>query len=369
MELLNATNMQAAYTQGLDKEGRESLVVVVKGTFRIPVEGGEATLAETQNPLIMADTFSGKPGFSAPVYEADFAPVKPRCDVVLVGSAHAPNGEPVSKLPVGLRVGSLVKTFNVVGDREWENTGLTVSPGRPRPFLKLPITYDRAFGGIDNFHFDSQQHSAFMANPVGRGYRRHLIDIEGKPVPNTEETERPISSPKGDYRPMSFGVIGRNWLPRYPLAGTYDQNWIDNISPFLPPDFDNGYFQAAPPDQQCPYLVGGEDVVLGNLAPKAQLRFKLPTLALPIVFFYKKGGRHETHGVIDTLVLEPDNGVFTLCWRTSLPLKRNMFEVSQVLAGKMSTAWWRARDLGKTYYPSLAALSRSNRRDTAEAGE
>lgn len=369
MDLLNSTGMQAAYTQGTDKDGRDSLVVVVKGTFRIPLDGGEPVPADVQKPLIMADTFTGEPGFSAPVYEADFAPVKPRCDVLLVGSAHAPNGQAVTHLPVGLKVGSLVKSFTIVGDREWTLGGLQVSPGKPRPFVKMPISYDRAYGGTDNVHEDPAQHSAFMANPIGRGYRRHLIQIEGLPVPNTEEVNKPITSPKGDYRPMSFGVIGRNWLPRYPLAGTYDQNWIDNIFPFLPPDFDNGYFQAAPPDQQLPYLTGGEEVVLANLAPQERLYFKLPKLDMPIVFFYKKGGRHETSGVIDTLVLEPDAGIFTICWRASLPLKRNMFEISQVLTGKMSPAWWRARELGKTYYPSLAALSKSKRKQVVEESE
>ena len=168
---------------------------------------------------------------------------------------------------------------------------------------------------------------------------------------------------------MSFGVIGRNWLPRYPYAGTYDQNWIDNIFPFLPPDFDNAYFQAAPPDQQMPYLKGGEEIVLANLAPTERVRFRLPSVDMPIVFFYKKGGRHETAGVIDTLVLEPDAGVFTVCWRASLPLKRNMFEIAQVLTGKMSRGWWRARELGKTYYSSLAELSESNKAEALEESE
>ncbi|MEQ1622112.1 MAG: DUF2169 domain-containing protein [Methylococcales bacterium] len=366
MDLLNSTGMQAAFTQGVDKNGRESLVVVVKGTFRIPLDGSEATLAEVQKPLVMADTFTSEPGYSAPVYEADFSPIKPRCDVLLVGSAHAPKGEPVTKLPVGLKVGSLVKSFNVIGDREWEVNGLLVTPGRPRPFLKMSITYDRAYGGNDNFHFDPNEHSAFMANPIGIGYRRHLIDIAGTSVPNTEEMDSPITSPKGEYRPMSLGVVGRHWQSRAPFAGTYDQHWIDNVFPFLPSDFDNQYFQAAPPDQQIPYLLGGEEVVLGNLAPQERIFFRLPKVDVPIVFFYKKGGRLETSGVIDTLVIEPDEGVFTLCWRASLPLKKNMFEITQVLTGKMSRGWWRARELGKTWQPSLAHLVNANKAATEE---
>ena len=153
-------------------------------------------LPKNSKPLIMADTFTGEPGFSAPVYEADFAPVKPRCDVLLVGSAHAPKGEPTTKVPVGLKVGSLVKSFNVLGDRVWESSGVLVSPSRPKPFLAMPLSYDRAFGGQDNFHFDPKEHSAYMPNPVGKGYRRHLIEIDGTPVPTTRKSTGPLPRPK-----------------------------------------------------------------------------------------------------------------------------------------------------------------------------
>jgi hypothetical protein len=85
MDLVNGTGMSAAFTLGLDPDGREHVVVVVKGTFLIPPRGGIPELAETQDELVYADTFTGKPGFSAVIYETDFAPVKPRCDVLLVG--------------------------------------------------------------------------------------------------------------------------------------------------------------------------------------------------------------------------------------------------------------------------------------------
>ncbi|MCK7582587.1 MAG: hypothetical protein MZV65_48105 [Chromatiales bacterium] len=36
MELINATRMVAGYTMGMEPSGRELLVVVIKGTFRLP---------------------------------------------------------------------------------------------------------------------------------------------------------------------------------------------------------------------------------------------------------------------------------------------------------------------------------------------
>jgi hypothetical protein len=367
MDLLNSTGMLAGYTMGMKPDGRELLVVAVKGTFTIPKPGQKPHLAEEQVPMIMADTFTGEPGFSASLYEVDYAPIRHRCDVVLNGSAYAPQDRPARIVQVGLKLGTFIKTFNVVGDRHWK-AGIFITPSLPAEFTVMPISYDNAFGGLDNFHDDKNKHSAYMRNPVGKGYHK-LLDsylVDNTPMPNTEEVNRPIQKPDGDYKPMAFGSVGRGWSPRLQHGGTYDQGWIDNIFPFLPADFNEAYYQAAPADQQIPYPKGGEEVVLVNLSPEGRIAFNLPTVEVPVVFFRKKGERHETQAVIDTVVIEPDKGIFSLTWRTSLPLKKNMFEISQVLVGKMSRGWWRARDLGKTYYPSLAHLAKANKSEAEE---
>jgi len=234
MDLLNSTGMQAGYTMGMKPDGRELLVVVVKGTFTIPKPGEQSKLAEQQIPLIMADTFTGEPGFSAPVYEVDYAPIKHRCDVLLNGSAYAPQGRPARIVQVGLKLGSLIKTFNVVGNRCW-NAGIVISPSLPDEFTIMPISYNVAFGGLDNFHEDPNKHSAYMCNPVGKGYHQRLAGelIDGTPMPNTEEVNLPIQKPNSEYKPMAFGPIGRGWSQRLQYAGTYDQDWIDNTFPFF----------------------------------------------------------------------------------------------------------------------------------------
>ena len=353
MDLLNATEMQAGYTMGTEPSGREHLVVAVKGTFAFPDKGDEPPLADTQEPLVVADSFTGEAGFSAPIHEADYAPRKPRCDVLLNGTAYAPGGDAVDRLQVGLKVGAMTKSFHVVGDRQWKASGLGISAGRPERFTTMPVTYDRAFGGTDTAHDDPARHDAFMANPIGRGFHKELAAkfVDGTPLPNCEESDRPVTAPDRVYRPMSFGPIGRGWQPRVGLAGTYDDAWLAETFPFLPPDFDDGYFQAAPPDQQIDYPKGGEQVALLNLTPEGRTAFKLPRVEVPVVYFRKGGEREERAALLDTVVLEPDARRLMLTWRSSLPLKRNMFEISQVLVGRMSKAWWRARELGKTYYP------------------
>jgi len=364
MELINATAMQAGYTMGLQPDGRELVVVVVKGTFAIPKNPKEEpVLAEEQIPLVEADIFTGEPGFSAPLYESDYAPRKPRCDVLLNGSAYAPAGKPTERVTVSLRVGSWQKSFDVVGNRVWNRGVLLVTPTDPKPFTVMPISYNNAFGGVDGSQKDPAKHRWYPSNHAGVGYHEYLDAefVDGKPLPNTEETGRRVNHPSGKYQPMAFGPIGRAWQPRPKWAGTYDQKWLDEVFPFLPADFNYEYYQAAPQDQQISYPKGGDEVVLINLTPESTKTFRLPSDEVPVVF--RRNGLREraTQGVIDTVLLEPDAGRLTLLWRCSLPLRKNIFEVPEAVVGEMSRGWWRARAQGKTYYTSLRELAQAKR--------
>lgn len=346
MELINATRMLAGYTMGMEPSGRELLVIVIKGTFRIPQNGEEVRLHEEQLPLVMADTFTGAPGFSAPYFEVDFAPRKHRCDVLLQGSAYAPHGRPATRVPVGLRIGDWKKSFAVVGDRHWQAGIGTASASQPEPFTVKPITYDMAFGGTDLHHEDPAKHAAFMRNPVGRGFHKHMKSewLDGAPLPNTEELNRPVAAPDGDYTPMAFGPLGRGWEQRYRYAGTYDQHWLDEHFPFLPPDFDEQYYQAAPLDQQLALPNRRQEVALVNLTADGSRTFMLPYFEAPVHVFPKKGEREDLKANLDTIVFEPDQGRFTMTWRVARPLKRNMFEVAQVMVGRKGREWWQQRE-------------------------
>ena len=166
-----------------------------------------------------------------------------------------------------------------------------MSPSSPEPFKVMPLSYNSAYGGVDKPGEDPNTHQWYPLNHAGVGYhpKTPAKALAGKPLPNTEEINSPVARPDGNYKPMAFGPVGRAWQPRAKLAGTYDQNWIDNVMPFWPSDFDEGYFQAAPADQQTEYLQGGEGVELTNLTPLGQTTFRLPTLRIPIRFVFRDG--------------------------------------------------------------------------------
>ena len=75
---------------------------------------------------------------------------------------------------------------------------------------------------------------------------------------------------------MGLGVQARKLAARLKHAGTYDQHWLDEVFPFLPADFDDRYYQAAPEDQWLDEPQGGEEVMLVNLTPEGRTSFRLP---------------------------------------------------------------------------------------------
>jgi hypothetical protein len=362
MQLVNKTPMVAAFTLAFEPDGRELLVVAIKGTYAFPDhDDAELELCDQQIPLVAADEFTGEPGVSAPRCETDFAPRKPRCDVLLNGSAYAPDGRPTDRVTVGMRVGNLIKSFDVVGSRVWLSNLMTVGITRPEPFTQQPISYDVAFGGVDRTNPDPAKHRWYSLNHAGMGYceSSSTDDLHHRPPPRTEETRKPVVSPRGKYRPMAFGSIGRAWEPRYKLAGTYDQAWIDSRAPFWPEDLDWRYFQAAPADQQTDYLVGGEEVVLLNVSARGVERFSLPRVELPVLLVHQQGRDMVAEPVADTLLLEPDLRRLTITWRVSHPLRRNLFELKEVVVGERRG---RDPDWVKPRYASLGEYIRSRTR-------
>lgn len=361
MELLNATALVAAYTQGLAPDGRESLVVIAKGTFDLPLDGREATLAAVQRPLLMADTFYGEPGLSAPRQEMDFAPVKPFCDVLVMGKAYAPEGRPVTQLTAGIRVGRVSKAFTVYGPRQWQPGLIGAAAGVAQPFTEQDIGYAQAYGGSQPVADNPELRDGYPANTCGTGWYpkgTSSAEIVGMPMPTTEKLGERIDSPHGDFTPMALGPIGRSWPPRIGFAGTYDDAWLADCFPFLPADFDTRYYQAAPLDQQTEHLKGGEDVLLLCLTKQERAGFKVPSLQVPVTFFLKKGGHETVQAVIDTLVIDTDAGTVEVTWRASRALRKNLFEIGDVLVGEMSRGWWRARELGKQHLPTLGHAGR-----------
>ena len=184
----------------------------------------------------------------------------------------------------------------------------------------MPLSYERAFGGIDRKPDDPKKHDWERRNLLGTGFgveKKHLI---GQALPNVEYPDDLIKSWDNRPRPAGFGPVVGDWSPRLELAGTYDEKWQNERHPLLPVDFDERHFQCAPADQQSAgYLRGGETVELVNLTPDYKFNFKLPREIFGFETRFSGGEKIHHRGVLHTVVLEPDDHRVIMVWHTSLP--------------------------------------------------
>ena len=297
-----------------DRDGAEIWLVAVKATFDIFPDGSTVPCKD-QPPVLRVPEYHGEPGKSSIKYEADLVMTKRTTDIVVVGHAHAPGGRAVGELDVGFRVGPVQKMLRVFGDRRWGLLG----PTNPEPFTKMPLVYERAYGGVDR-KSEHPERDWEWRNPVGTGYavkKAHLNDVM---VPNIEYPNDLIGTWKDRPSPAGFGPIGIHWQPRASFAGTYDDNWMKTRQPLLPEDFDERFFQCAPTDQQAPqFLRGGEPVALLNLSPIAEVRFLLPKMYLGFETRFYDGTRaiHKMRH-LHSVILEPDYPRVSLVWHSAL---------------------------------------------------
>lgn len=316
-ELNNKTPYAADRAWVQDKDGRKHWIVVVRGTFDI-LPDGTTTVAQEQLPPNAAPVYSGDEGRSSLLYEADLVAAKPGTDVVVNGSAHAPHGRATTACSVRLKIADRDKVLEVVGDRTYARalTG-QVSPSSAVPFVTMPITYERAYGGYDDEDADPSKHTLFAPNPIGIGVHKGAL-LLGKVAPN-------IALPSGGGKVAAgFGAVASHWHPRSTFAGTYDGAWIENRKPLLPQDWDPRVLLCAPADQQfIPHLNGGEIIELHGMTPSGAMRVTIPRADLTFKTRVR-GSDKRTRGSLVSVVVEPDAQRVLVAWQTSLPCHHDM---------------------------------------------
>ena len=308
-----------------DEELRPLFVPVVKATFELRPRGAPV-LAEKQEPLRVGGERWEGGETPSPRLEPEGAFFKPATDVVLVGHAHAP-GPGTRELLAELRVGPVHKKVRVVGDRTWFKSLGGIGMTQPAPFERMPLRYERAFGGRDRDTFEPR-------NPVGTGFRaRGSRFEEGLLLPNLESPTEPLKAWGQHPPPTGFGFIEPHWQPRAAFAGTHDAAWEKSRRPLLPRDFDRRFLNGAPQDQLVPgYLRGGEPVLLAHVTPQGPLSFRLP--ALPPVRVLATRAQDlddvDLELKLDTVVLDTDAMRLFLTWRGTFPLRREPTELRAI---------------------------------------
>ena len=316
----------------LDPHGINQAVAIIKGTFTYD-EGGLVKVAPDQMPLFYADEYYGKPGLSSIRYASDLIIEKRGTDIVMNGHAYAPNGKPVRKLNTALMVGTHMKQVKVYGDRFWRYRLGVVTKPSPAPFVKMPLVYERAFGGMDTSPKKLKKQGHCLENPVGTGFRmaKTKKNVHLHPLPNLELGSHPIHRWKDKPSPAGYGFVAPFWEPRASRSGTYDDEWEKRRMPLLPEDFDLGFYNAGSSGFALEeWLRGDEPVVLVNLHPDHEkLHFALPGLT-PTLAFILDDQTYKPDVRLDTLLIEPDENRFSMVWRAIFPKPDRLDELRQI---------------------------------------
>lgn len=331
LELLNRTRFEAGLAPYTDVRGMNHVGVVIKGTWDIE-QSGRLAPADEQQPVVRADAREGGAELGSLRYPLDFGWPKPSTDVALVGHAHARDGH-TTELDVGLLVGPVRKVVRVFGERVWYAGGVSWAMTSPKPFERMPLIYERAYGGRDDTHPDAAKHSWEARNPVGTGFAATASAerLDGMKLPNLEDPSRLISAWNDRPPPAGFGFLDAHWQPRSRFAGTYDERWREARAPLLPDDFDPRFFNAAHPDLiTAKHLVGGEPVAISNADPSGSIRFDLPIERFDVVAAVK--GKHvSATPALDTVWIDADERRLVLVWRTSVACPRSLLNLDFVL--------------------------------------
>jgi hypothetical protein len=338
MSVLNHTPFPAIAFRQFNLAGDMMGVVSMRGTFKL-VDEGPLAMASKQEPLELSDVYgTDDPHASDMITQGSLVPFKPGTDVTFVGAAYTLDGAPAKTWTCGVSVGQVFKNLRVHGPRHWidarsaSQSSKIVSKnpskrhwvmGEAEPVPYVVLSWDHAFGGIIP-DFGDGLSATYQENPRGRGIVNNAVpdDVRGVPAPQIEAIDKPISNWTENYEPENIAPIPPFWPQRQRLAGTYDDDWLNNRHPLLPKNFDFRFWQCAHPDLIAKrWLRGDEEFELRNLLYRhPRVRGTLPGINLQMQL-----PQGDATGVAPLVLdgvhfdMRPGVGRVFLTWRAGFP--------------------------------------------------
>jgi len=342
--------------------------VLAKRTYAV-APGKPCMLAPEQLPIRITPSFDAKRD-NLLITDVETYPWKELTDVVVRGHVY-----PGSKTQVDAEVSvpPFVKTLSVQGDRRCaRGADGRVRFSDPAPFEKMPLEYDRAYGGWDRWtearrgnrwsllapyaqeNTDVKAYDPYVypRNRHGRGY---LVEespeaIDELVLPNIEDPddlltpERLAAGHAHEWHKMPLPA-GTTWVPpayfcRGAFLGMYPfwkelpdtlpeltrallPREVKEVSIFKAHPLVLRYTNGASPGLQVPYLLPGATITLAHMHPKSR-RF---TIAIPddvpqISVDGRNGKLVATRPVMHHVEIEPDEGRMSIVWRGAAPALR-----------------------------------------------
>jgi hypothetical protein len=328
MLLFNATAVPARIRVNAGEPGQPGIgVLTAKATFRFDRRGRVAL--DTQAPW--------------PLFERDHATplgVLPgervacrgrRFEVMLLGHAYAERGQSARELEVSLSVGKEHRALWVSGDRTWvRRFGRSPVFTAPLPFERMPLTYERAFGGTATVELDaaSKLDVSHPLNPRGRGFDASAfldgleawlgaprgyprLTDDSRALPNVEHPEARITCWDDAPEPAGFAPGAPDIAVQH--LARVRRGVAENAETSSPTDPDELFYRAHS-DLVIDLPPAGAHVRLQNLcADQGVIEFALPELSVIADYIvYGRQGQRELRPY--ALVLSPDESGFYICY-------------------------------------------------------
>jgi len=235
MDLVNRTKYQVKLLATSVEENRMMASIVVKARFDIK---NNALVPHQKQNWPIGQPVKTKYG----EFDEDSPFRKQGVDVMLLGEAYPANGGSAERARFELTVGDLRYPIDVYGDRRWVLSGNRLVASQPEPFVSMPLTWERAYGGKANVETGE---FPYHANPFGRGFYCNEEDARDNFLPNLENPENPVKSWEDQPEPVGVAPLSResslrimnaielNLEDRMPKLEKINPSYYNNANPAL----------------------------------------------------------------------------------------------------------------------------------------
>jgi hypothetical protein len=238
--------------------------------------------------------------------EADDAFYKGGTDVFLFGHARAPGGRPVPSMDVTVRVGAFERALTVFGDRTWTRTPgrQDLAPSRPVPFVEMPLSLERAYGGMAEWDGLAVP---FLDNPAGKGFYLEAEQAVNHALPNLEDPRSPIRRWNDQPSPVGLGACPLAHSGRFRAGTTFDDEGVLTR-------LDGRFFNAAFPEMVAPPVEPGTEVMVEGVHHEGPLHFRMPPVPVALRLAFD-GTSIVRQPVIDQIGIEADRARVFVTYR------------------------------------------------------
>jgi len=314
VKLENGSGLAAHLFSGPADETDLGCALLVKATYEIRDDRLElATDAPWPIHLEPLDTPYG-------TFPGEIASRKPKTDVLVLGKAKGPGGETVRQMTVSVSVGSFRHSLAIFGDRRWERSAAGLRATEPLPFREMPIVWANAFGGMLATAVGDMPNTD---NPAGKGFFLDEKEGDGVPLPNVEDPNALIRSPKDLPKPVG-------WAP-YPLAGGVRMAKLrgEDGTPLPAESVEPWIMGWAHPDLIVETPAAGTRIEVQGLTANGPISALVPAFPARVTLVNGEEERSLTPR-LDTLIVQAEERRLVVRWRAAATFEMRPREVRLV---------------------------------------